>query len=82
MRTVFAIITGILVFGINFVLYCCLRIASKEDEMLEWEASREKKVGKYYKGIHGFGLHESLDSGCWNLLMLYWNVEIPRKKAR
>lgn len=44
MRTAFAIITGILVFGINFVLYCCLRIASKEDEMLEWEASREKKV--------------------------------------
>ena len=34
----------ILVFGINFVLYCCLRIASKEDEMLEWEASKEKKV--------------------------------------
>ena len=44
MRAVFAMIRGILVFGMNFVLYCCLRIASKEDEMLEWEASKEKKV--------------------------------------
>ena len=44
MRALFAIIKGILFFVINFVLYCCLRIASKEDEMLEWEASKEKKV--------------------------------------
>ncbi len=43
MKTAFAIITGILVFGINFVLYCCLWIASKEDEMLEWEERRKKK---------------------------------------
>lgn len=35
MKLALIIIGGIIVLGINFVLYCCFVVASREDEYLE-----------------------------------------------
>ena len=47
LKTVMLIAGGIFLVGVNFVLYCCLRMASQEDEYLEkmyhqteWEMER------------------------------------------
>lgn len=42
MKFVLLIIGGIIMAGINFVMYCCLCVASHEDELLEqMEAARK-----------------------------------------